>query len=218
MARDLGDDEKEMWRKVIESITPLSDNKKMHVIARTKARDASFEHSVQPIDHEPIHNTANPTREDLARALTKPIKIVSSAKPINRFDNQDMIHIRQKPLHNGLDGHWEKRLNKGAVIPDISIDLHGAGLQSAYDRLDGALEQARVQKLRVILLVTGRQRQYDRASGEGRGGIRAVMRDWLSASRHSDYIASVRSAHPRHGGAGALYIILRKDNVSRLRN
>jgi DNA-nicking Smr family endonuclease len=34
--------------------------------------------------------------------------------------------------------------------------------------------------------------------------------DWLAASRHAGSIAAVRNAHPRHGGAGALYIVLRR--------
>lgn len=211
MARDLEKDEKELWRKVVESITPLSNSKIKYKPAKKRAlaqQSGPIEQSLVAHDAQNKKNSLSPTREDLAAALSKPI--AAPKKRINRLTNQDALRASQKSAHNGLDGHWEKRFNKGVVIPDISIDLHGAGLQSAYDRLDGALEQARAQKLRVILLVTGRQRQYDRASGEGRGGIRAVMSDWLSASRHSDYIASVRNAHPRHGGAGALYIILRK--------
>ncbi|MGB5485182.1 Smr/MutS family protein, partial [Parasphingorhabdus sp.] len=38
----------------------------------------------------------------------------------------------------------------------------------------------------------------------------AAISDWLAASRHASRIAAVRRAHPRHGGAGALYIILRR--------
>jgi DNA-nicking Smr family endonuclease len=34
--------------------------------------------------------------------------------------------------------------------------------------------------------------------------------DWLAASRHAGDIAAVRNAHPRHGGGGALYIVLRR--------
>jgi DNA-nicking Smr family endonuclease len=43
-----------------------------------------------------------------------------------------------------------------------------------------------------------------------RGAIRATIGDWLAASRHSSQIAAVRNAHPRHGGLGALYIVLRR--------
>ncbi len=210
MARDLRDDEKELWRRVVESITPIASNRIKQKASQGEFTAAPAKRIAKPINNQASLNKANPTRADLAAALSKPIHANAPVKRANRLINQDALRNSQRSAHNGLDGHWEKRFTKGVVIPDISIDLHGAGLQSAYDRLDGALEQARAQKLRVILLVTGRQRQYDRASGEGRGGIRAVMSDWLSASRHSEYIASVRNAHPRHGGAGALYIILRK--------
>ena len=59
----------------------------------------------------------------------------------------------------------------------------------------------------MLLLITGKPR----AGGhERRGAIRAAVGDWLAASRHAADIAAVRGAHPRHGGAGALYIVLRK--------
>jgi DNA-nicking Smr family endonuclease len=58
----------------------------------------------------------------------------------------------------------------------------------------------------VLLLVTGKPRE----PGSDRGAIRAAVGDWLAASRHADHIAAVRGAHPRHGGAGALYIVLRR--------
>ena len=55
-----------------------------------------------------------------------------------------------------------------------------------------------------------RRREDERRREGGRGAIRAAISDWLAASRHAPYIAAVRRAHRRHGGAGALYIILRR--------
>lgn len=115
-----------------------------------------------------------------------------------------------QPPANNLDGHWDRRINKGGIVPDVSIDLHDSNLSGAYARLDGALEQAIAQKLKVVLLVTGKPRAHDRTSGQGRGAIAAVVRDWLGASRHAMHISAVRNAHPRHGGTGALYIILKR--------
>jgi DNA-nicking Smr family endonuclease len=111
---------------------------------------------------------------------------------------------------NTLDSTWDRRIHKGGIIPDISVDLHETTLSGAYARLDRTLEQAIHQKLRVVLLVTGHARLHDRASGQGRGAIAAVVRDWLAASRHASAISAVRQAHPRHGGAGALYIVLKR--------
>ena len=34
--------------------------------------------------------------------------------------------------------------------------------------------------------------------------------DWLAAGPHASRIAAIRPAHPRHGGAGAVYVILRR--------
>ncbi len=139
---------------------------------------------------------------------------ISNALTVSRLRStrtaKDTIPNIISPPPQTLDGTWDRQITKGAIIPDISVDLHGSGLSGAYARLDGALEQAIAQKLRVVLLVTGRARAHDRASGEGRGAIASVVRDWLSASRHAKAIAAVRNAHPRHGGAGALYIVLKR--------
>ena len=108
-----------------------------------------------------------------------------------------------------LDGTWDRRLSGGAVQPDLTVDLHGHNLDAAYTLLDSRLEQAVGMGARVLLLITGKAPEGDRWPIK-RGAIRAAVGDWLSASRHAGDIAAVRGAHPRHGGAGALYIILRR--------
>ena len=78
--------------------------------------------------------------------------------------------------------------------------------------LDQALRQARTLGARVILVVTGKPRAIPGGDGgKRRGAIRAEIGHWIDASPHRDSIASVRIAHPRHGGEGALYLILRRN-------
>ena len=63
----------------------------------------------------------------------------------------------------------------------------------------------------MVLVVAGRQRPAPAADRSGqRGAIRAKLLDWLAASRHAPAIASIRKAHRRHGGDGALYVILKR--------
>jgi len=106
-----------------------------------------------------------------------------------------------------LDGSWDRRLSRGLVQPDRSLDLHGHNLATAWDLLDRRLGDAIADGARLLLLITGRAPSDE--SGK-RGRIRAAVGDWLAASRHAGDIAAVRNAHPRHGGAGALYIVLRR--------
>lgn len=110
-----------------------------------------------------------------------------------------------------LDGSWDRRLTRGTIMPDMAVDLHGHTLDTAWRLLDASLDRGIRGGARVILLITGKPPRPD-ARGERpmRGVIRAAVGDWLGASRHAAHIAAVRNAHPRHGGAGALYIILKR--------
>ncbi len=115
------------------------------------------------------------------------------------------------PSANTLDGGWDKRLARGAVAPDMTIDLHGETASSAHRRLEISLGAAIRNGARLVLLITGRPaRDNPRLPPTSRGVIRASVHDWLDASPHAGSIAAVRNAHPRHGGAGALYLVLRR--------
>jgi DNA-nicking Smr family endonuclease len=106
-----------------------------------------------------------------------------------------------------LDGTWDRRLSRGLVQPDATVDLHGHNLDTAWTLLDRRLDQSIALGDRLFLLITGKAP----TDGAGkRGAIRAAVDDWLAVSRHARSIAAVRNAHPRHGGAGALYVVLRK--------
>jgi DNA-nicking Smr family endonuclease len=145
----------------------------------------------------PLHEAAEDVAE-AAPALAKPRAAQSAPAP---------APARKATPGTTLDGTWDRRLSRGLVAPDASLDLHGHNLATAYDLLDARLERAIASGARLLLLITGKPPSA--ASGR-RGAIRAAVGDWLAASRHAASIAAVRGAHPRHGGTGALYIVLRK--------
>ena len=111
----------------------------------------------------------------------------------------------------GLDSTWERKLARGTLAPDFTLDLHGHTLSSAHHRLDHGLTQAKALGTRVVLVITGKPRPTEAADrGERRGAIRAKILDWLAAGPHGSSIAAIRHAHRRHGGEGALYLVLRR--------
>lgn len=114
-----------------------------------------------------------------------------------------------------LDASWDRKLATGRIDPDTTVDLHGHTLDTAYRTLDLALDRAIARGDRVLLLVTGKPPRPESERPHARGRIRAAVGDWLAASRHAGSIAAVRGAHPRHGGSGALYIILRRARETR---
>jgi len=110
-----------------------------------------------------------------------------------------------------LDGGWDRRISRGLVSPESTIDLHGHTLASAHMLLDQGLARAIARGDRVLLLVTGKPPRPESERPHARGAIRAAVTDWIAAGRHADRVAAIRPAHPRHGGQGALYLVLRRD-------
>jgi DNA-nicking Smr family endonuclease len=137
--------------------------------------------------------------------LPKPAIILKPAK------RQPGLVPSPVTLTDTLDRRWDKSIATGRLSPDRTIDLHGHNLASAHALLDHALGDAIRQGARIILLITGKPAAHNpRMPPTGRGVIRASVIDWIEAGPHSGRIATIRGAHPRHGGNGALYIIIRR--------
>jgi DNA-nicking Smr family endonuclease len=202
MGRRLAPEEKALWGRVMATVKPLHP-----VVVKPAGLPKA---SAVEIRH-PAPDARSRFRSDAAKKAEPPFDSMPRQALRTGYVKHGVTgsKIPVSPKDN-LDSTWDRRIHKGAIIPDISVDLHETTLSAAYARLDRALDQAIHQKLRVILLVTGKARAHDRASGTGRGAIAAVVRDWLAASRHSAHISAVRQAHPRHGGDGALYIVLKR--------
>ena len=188
--RGLSTEDAALWRKVAETVTPL------HPELPHRPSLAERLHDVPAAHHGQLQTVRVPKgRVPAPRPLSSP------PPPPKRALNA-----------HGLDSTWDRRLSRGSVDPDVTIDLHGLGLDAAHNRLTGGITQALAMGARVILLIAGKHRPHGDhdARGERRGAIRAKLLDWLAASSHADRIAAIRPAAQRHGGAGAVYIILRR--------
>jgi len=178
--RGLSAGEATAWARLAASVTPLSPDRRAVPPPEPERTVAPAPQSAAPKPAQPAHRPAAPQAPPPAPAP-------------------------------GLDSHWERRLNRAAIDPDFTLDLHGHTLDQAYRRLDMGLGQAKAMGARLVLLVTGRSRPVDPADrSTRRGAIRAKVLDWLAAGPHSADIAAVRPAHRRHGGEGALYLVMKR--------
>ncbi len=184
--RKLTDEEAELWARVASTVTPIGD-----------VRPPRTAVSVPP----PPKATGKPS--GTVRQLVRPAPAAVPPPPVSRPSRSLEAH--------GLDTRWDRKLSRGAVQPDFTLDLHGASLDAAHSRLLHGLAQAKAMGARVVLLIAGKPRAVDAADrGQRRGAIRAKVIDWLAHSEHALDIAAIRGAHRRHGGPGALYIILKR--------
>jgi DNA-nicking Smr family endonuclease len=155
-----------------------------------------------------------PTKEALAAALSDKPRVKAKVVPPAAAVHLPVRSAPVAPPKPGitLDGTWDRRIASGGAAPERMIDLHGCTVAQAHQRLLRELDMALADDVRVVLVVTGKAPRSDasRIDLPLRGIIRASIHDWVGASRHAGQIAAIRSAHQKHGGAGALYIILRR--------
>jgi DNA-nicking Smr family endonuclease len=180
-----GPDEDALWRRVIETVTPLK--------GRRPIKPSSLE--------------GRRSGEGTERAL----QVSPSSSPPPR-SGPPPSPLKGRRHANTLDASWDRRLKGGGASPDATIDLHGFTVARAHGELEAGLARAVARGARVVLLVTGRPPPPGRSRLDDplRGIIRASVGDWLEHSPHASKIAAIRPAHPRHGGAGALYLVLRR--------
>lgn len=170
-----------LWEQVTGTVTPLP--------RQPKRRKAPPDPAAMP--DKPKPQPAKPAAA-VARPLAKP-----APKPA------------QPPALNPLDRRTMSRIGRGTVAIDARIDLHGMTQEAAQHRLTTFLERAQTDGRKLVLVITGKGKAAD--GGEAtRGVLRRVVPMWLASPRLRPIVVGFDTAGPAHGGAGALYVRIRR--------
>lgn len=115
----------------------------------------------------------------------------------------------------GTDRRTQVRLRRGQVSVDARIDLHGMTQAQARARLEGFLDAGAASGHRCVLVITGKgSSRRDDDPGfmpdRERGVLREQVPRWLALPPLSRHVITWQPAARRHGGDGALYVLLRR--------
>lgn len=104
----------------------------------------------------------------------------------------------------GLDRRSAQRLKRGQMPIEAWLDLHGMTQAEAHCALHRFITASAQAGRRNLLVITGKG-----SSTEG-GVLRAAVPHWLAEDENRARVLAFTQAQPRHGGAGALYLLLRR--------
>mgnify|MGYP001499816628 CR=1 FL=1 len=96
-----------------------------------------------------------------------------------------------------------KDFSKGNVFIENKLDLHGYNLVEAKNLLENFINQSVKNNKRLILVITGKGKEEE-------GIIKNNIISWLNTKDLRNKILAVNYASKKHGGSGAIYILLRK--------
>ena len=119
-----------------------------------------------------------------------------------------------------LERKLKQKLSRGRMTADAAIDLHGLRQGEAHAALLRFLDRAQRHGSKVVLVVTGkggRVREDEWGFGEGTTGVlRRQVPLWLGLPEFRALVLGWEEAGRPHGGAGALYVRLRRGTHSLL--
>ena len=179
-----------LWQRVTSKVTPLKSTTKpvafVNLDADVTKRKDKF-----------LKKTAR-TQKSLALDGI-PCQPAEAAPKKDVFKQVSPIDLRHGEKA-GIDGSTQRRLNRGEVLIDLRLDLHGMTAARAHSQLIQFIVSAAHQGCRCVLVITGK----------GSGVLNGHVPNWLKQQPLSLHVLALAEARPKDGGSGAFYVLLRR--------
>lgn len=108
----------------------------------------------------------------------------------------------------GLDRRTGQRFKRGQLPVEARLDLHGMTQTEAHRALDAFLSGQQAIGRRCVIVVTGKG-----VGKDGGGVLRAAVPRWLNEAPNRGKVLAFEYARQKDGGAGALYVLLKRRRV-----
>jgi len=152
--------------------------------------------------HRAADSQANPQKAE-APVTAKAVAHPKLAIPVAAPPPKKPVAPPLAPL-----GRRERsQLSKGRKEIEARLDLHGMTQARAHRALSGFLHQAHGEGLTFVLIITGKGKI---GAESERGVLRRQVPQWLSQPEFRTLVVGFEEAHIGHGGAGALYVRIRR--------
>ena len=141
-------------------------------------------------------------RDDEAEAYARLCDLVEGEGPFDIADTQEYI----EGIAPGIDRRLLRRLRHGDYAVQAHLDLHGLTAEEAKPRVQAFVHEARAASQRCVLIVHGRGLN----SKDHIPVLKERLRLWLTRGRVARSVLCFATARPYDGGAGAIYVLLRR--------
>ena len=143
-----------------------------------------------------------PFRDADADALEELRALVQGDRPFDLADSDEFV----EGWVAGFDHGIVRRLRRGDYAVQGHLDLHGLTKEEAKLAAERFLKESRERAKRCVLLVHGRGLH----SKDQVPVLKEALQHWLSTARFGKHVLAFATARPQDGGAGAVYVLLRK--------
>jgi DNA-nicking Smr family endonuclease len=110
----------------------------------------------------------------------------------------------------GVKHEIAQRLHRGDFSVQDHLDLHGLSAQEAFEAFEAFMKEALLLGKRAVLIVHGRG-----LSSRDMPVLKVKVKEWLTSGAWRKWVVAFTSARACDGGAGATYVLLRAQPVTK---
>ena len=174
--------------------------------------------SVSPLRHIRPASAPRVEREPSGKNLVETGKTVSASPSLPPWSpNSSPQHhfpfhrVNPDPVPPAIDRKINRRVRRGRLAIDATIDLHGLHQNEARSALFLFIETSLRRGDRTVLIITGKGLKKNQSGNlERRGVLRLMLPRWLTDPALAPHIAGFETSAPHHGGEGAFYVRLKR--------
>lgn len=156
---------------------------------------------------KPLRRRKTMPPEEIAPPVLPPRKLAKVAKAVP-LAAPPTARAAPPPLAP-LGRRMRQKIGRGAEQIEARIDLHGMTQASAHSALVHFLHRAQRDGVRVALVITGKGKAGADPHAE-RGVLKRQVPLWLESPELRPLVVGFEAATIGHGGAGALYVRMRR--------
>lgn len=189
--RGLRPEDRDLWHRVAQSVTPLHPARPLFLPEPVERAAAARPPRPEPVPAFSIGQKASAARDHV---LLPAMQDGAGSLPVQ------------------MDRKAYDRMQRGKLLPESRIDLHGMTLAEAHPALTGFIRNSHAAGLRLVLVITGKGKRGDDSGPipQRQGVLKHQVPQWLAMPPLAALVLQMAPAHLKHGGAGACYVYLRR--------
>jgi DNA-nicking Smr family endonuclease len=181
---------------------PQSSRRKRALSEDDRALWETVAKHVKPLKKRPRQPKLHPPMSAAEPAVAPP---APPSRPVVPMQAPKPVKPAMPPLAP-LGRRERSRLSRGKNEIDARLDLHGMTQSRAHQALHLFLQRAHSDGHSFVLVITGKGKLGD----SERGVLRRQVPHWLSLPEFRALVIGFEEASIGHGGAGALYVRIRR--------
>ncbi len=189
---DISDEDKALFRGVMQSVRPLDQKKLKKATKITKNRTSATANKQRTASHQrpPAQDNPQdtPAQDNLSNHSTLP--------PVS---GQEVMQFNR----SGVQTRQLNKLRRGQMPIEAELDLHGMSLAQARPALVKFIDQCQQHQRRHVVVVHGKGPPGHHSPPKMKNSVN----NWL---RQIPAVLAFHSCQAKDGGTGAVYVLLKK--------